>query len=267
MKRTIAAPALLLAAFAVAQPSAPVAAQAPVRPSGSSWIEAGGLYHRVSEDFGDWRGAYARAVISGGRNVWYLEGKTQEAFRDRGSYGSIANVHTFSNRIYTQLGVGAGTGDYVLPDVRVDGAISFKLGRSRSVVATVGATLVDAKAGFSDKAGFAALTWYVASGAVAEVATRFNSSNPGSIGSGRGTAALTLGRAGRSIVVLRGGAGTEGYQLTGTGAALRRFRSQDAGISWRQWFGARWGSVQGVEWYHNPFYTRTGLTVGVFRGW
>jgi YaiO family outer membrane protein len=257
----------LLSVLAVAHPGVRVAAQAPVRAAGSSWVEAGGYYQPVTGDFGDWRGAYARAVISGLKNVWFLEAKTQEAFHDQGSYASLGIVHTFSDRIYSQIGIGGGTGDYVLPDLRVDGSIALKLGRARSLVAAAGVTLVDAKAGFTDQAIFGSLTWYAGPSAVAEVGARFNSSNPGAVHSGRGVASLTLGRAGQRFVTFRGGAGTEGYQLTGTGSTLRRFESQEAGVSWRQWFGTRWGAVLGADWYHNPFYTRTGLTMGVFRAW
>lgn len=247
--------------------AAPLAAQAPAPPPGSSWVELGGFHQPVSHQFGDWTGGYGRAVLSGRRDVWYLEAKYQEAFRDRGAWGSLANVHTFSDRVYTQLAVGGGSGDYVLPDLRLDGSLSMKLGRGRKVIATVGATLVDAKRGYDDKAAFGTLTWYAASGVLLEAGARFNTSNPGGVGSGRGTGAITLGRVGNRTVTLRGSAGTEGYQLTGTGAPLRRFRSQDAGIAWREWFGTRWGMVIGGDWYHNPFYTRAGATLGVFRAW
>ncbi len=267
MERPRAVAALLFAGLAAAYPGTSASAQAPGRVAGSSSIEVGAFYQPVTEGFGDWKGAYARAVVTSLKNAWYLEAKTQEAFRDRGSYGSVSNVHTISDRVYSQFGIGGGTGGYVLPDLRVDGALSLKLGPTKAVVVTVGATLVAAKQDFSDKAAFGTLAWYVAPGAVAEIGARFNSSNPGGVGSGRGTFALTLGRVGRHLVVLRGGAGTEGYQLTGAGAALRRFKSQEAGVSWRQWLARRWGLVLGAEWYHNPFYTRAGLMIGGFRAW
>src|SRR5688572_7912709 len=98
----------------------------PQVPPGSSWIEAGGYYHHVTSDFGAWKGGYARAVLSGARNVWYADARVQEAFKDRGAYGSLANVHTFSSRFYTQLAVGGGTGDFVLPELRLDGSLHLK---------------------------------------------------------------------------------------------------------------------------------------------
>jgi YaiO family outer membrane protein len=242
-------------------------ALAQTAPAASSWIEAGGAYHRVTNHFGDWKGGYVRAVLAGTRNTWYVDAKTQEAFRDAGSYGSVANVHTWSSRVYTQIGAGAGTGRYVLPDLRLDAAVSFKLGASRAVVVTAGGTVVKSKSVYQDKALFGSLTWYLAPAVVAEVGGRLNWSNPNAVRSERVNATLSHGRAGHALVTLRGSVGTEGYQLTGAGTTLRRFRSQEAGLIIRKWLGHSWGGVLGTEWYHNPFYARTGGSAGVFYAW
>jgi YaiO family outer membrane protein len=240
------------------------AAQAP--DPGASWVEAGGFYHRVSDDFGDWKGGYFRGVFSGARNVWYLDAKAQEAFRDSGVYGALANVHTFGSRVYSHVSVGGGTGAYVLPDLRLDAALAIKLGSAKSVVVTLGGTFVKAKSIYEDLAVFGGLVWY-AGPAVVELSGRVNWSDPNAVRSERINGAVTLGRAGRRVVAVRGGAGTEGYQLTGVTSTLRRFRSQEAGLIWREWTGRRFGLVLAGELYHNPFYTRAGVSLGVFRGW
>ncbi|HEV8196893.1 MAG TPA: YaiO family outer membrane beta-barrel protein [Gemmatimonadales bacterium] len=247
---------LTLGGSAVAQAPAP----------GASWVEGGGFYHRVSGGFGDWKGGYLRGVFSGAHNVWYLDAKGQEAFHDRGVYGALANVHSFGSRVYTQLSAGGGTGTYVLPDLRLDAALAVKLGAARSVVATAGVTFVKAKAIYKDRAVSGGLVWY-AGPAILELSGRINWSNPNAVRSERINGAVTLGKTGRSLVAIRAGAGTEGYQLTGVAATLRRFRSQEAGLTWRQWMSSRFGLVLGGELYHNPFYTRTGVSLGLFRGW
>ncbi len=254
----------LLASLPLSRPLLPATAQSP---SGASWIEVGGFYQGVTGGFGDWNGAYARAVLTGSRNVWYLETKAQEAFHDRGVYGSLANVHTFSDRVYTQLGIGAGTGEFVFPDLRLDASLSLKLGSARSLILTGGGTLVDAKSGFEDRALFGSLTWYASGSVLLEGGARVNWSDPGWVPSARGTGALSIGRSGRSLLTLRGSAGTEGYQLTGASQTLRKFRSQEAGAVWRQWFSRGIGVVLGADWYHNPFYTRAGFSLGLFHGW
>lgn len=242
-------------------------AVAQARPPAPSWVEAGGYYHRVSNDFGDWKGGYVRAVLAGARNVWYLDARGQEAFRDRGGYGSLANVHTFSSRFFTQVGVGGGTGDFFFPDLRLDAALNLKLGRARSVIWTAGATYVKSKSIYKDQALFGSLTFY--GGGVVQLSAggRVNWSDPDAVRSARAEAALALGRFGTTLVTLRGSAGTEGYQLTGTPATLHQFRSQEAAATWKAWLTRGLGTVLGAEWYHNPFYHRAGVTVGVFGAW
>ena len=255
---------LLALALALGWLHESAAAQAPAL--GASWIEAGGYYHRVGGGFGDWKGGYLRSVISAARDVWYLDARAQEAFGDRGVYGSFANVHSFGSRVYTHVSVGGGSGTYVFPDLRLDAAVAVKLGAARSLVVTAGGTFVKAKSVYEDRALFGGLVWYTGP-AVLELSGRVNWSDPGAVRSERINGAVTLGRPGSRLVVVRAGAGSEGYQLTGVPATLRRFQSQEAGLSWREWTGGKFGVVLGGELYHNPFYTRAGVSLGVFRGW
>jgi YaiO family outer membrane protein len=83
----------------------------------------------------------------------------------------------------------------------------------------------------------------------------------------RESGALTLGRVGGGVLKIRGCAGTEGYQLIAPSVTLRKFRSQEAGVSLRHWLGHQRGVVVGGEWYHNPFYTRAGGSPGGFHAW
>lgn len=229
-------------------------------------LELGGFYHHVTNAFGDWKGVTARGIFGGARDVWYVDAKAQEAFGDRGVYGALANVHQFGSRFYTQVGIGGGSGDFVLPDLRADLSLNLKLGATRRLVVTAGGTWVDAKSGFTDRAGFGSLTWYAGSALLLEGGARFNWSDPGAVASARGYGSLSIGSSGRTLVTLRGSAGTEGYQLTGTALTQRKFRSQEAGITWRQWLSGAFGVLLGGEWYHNPFYTRAGVSAGLFRG-
>lgn len=242
-------------------------ALAPWRLCAQSALEAGGFYHHVTGDFGDWKGGYARAVLGGARDVWYLDAKAQEAFGDRGIYGSLANVHTFSSRVYTQVGLGGGTGDFVLPDLRADASLGLKLGPDRSVILTAGGTMVDAKSGFRDKSLFGSLTWYASGAVLVEGGTRVNWSSPGAVVSARGFGSLSVGRAGGTLLTVRGSAGSEGYQLTGDAETLRKFHSQEAEVRLRARLRGGVGVVIGGDWYHNPFYTRAGAMAGVFYGW
>lgn len=231
-------------------------------------LEASGFAHRVTNEFGDWRGGRLRAVLPAGRrDVFYLEGVGQRAFGDDGVYGAVSHQHGFGNEWITFVSVGAGSGEFFFPEVRVDAMLTRKLLASRRLLVSVGGTWVRSKDVYRDRTAVASVTGYLSPTAVLEVSGRFNWSTPGDLTSQRGAVALTLGRAGQRYLVLRGGGGGESYQLTGVGETERSFTSTEASLSWREWLGRQTGFLIGGEWYHNPFYTRTGLQAGLFVGW
>jgi YaiO family outer membrane protein len=268
MRSTVAVAVLVTATRLSAQPTAPLAHGRTGPPPRSS-IAAGAFYDHVTNGFGSWTGGYLRAVLAGSRDVFYLDAKAQEAFQDRGVYGSLANVHNFGTHFYTQLGVAGGTGKYVLPELRLDGSVTLKLGNSppRAVLLTAGGTYVRSKSIYRDKALFGSLAWYPAARVLLEAGGRLNWSTPGPVRSARVSGAMTVGRAGAALLTFRGSAGTEGYQLTSTPATLQKFRSQEAALSWQQWLAPHVGFAAAGEWYHNPFYTRAGGSLGLFYAW
>lgn len=257
MTRRAAAVALAFLAAAL-----PAEAQ---RPAG--WLQAEGFYHGVTNDFGDWKGVAMRAVVPAGRStIWYGDLMAQEAFRDRGVYAAVGNRHAFGADWFTLVSLGGGTGDYVLPELRAD----LSLGRAwlprRNLVTILGATYVKSKDIYEDVAVSGAVAAYFP-GVTVEAGGRLNWSSPGSVRSERAWGAVTLGRERRRLVVLRGGGGYEGYQLTGVADTRQRFRSQEASLAWREWLGGHVGVFLAGEWYDNPYYTRTGVTLGLFRHW
>lgn len=257
----------LVAAFVAAMPTVS-GAQATPNPDLNRRLELFADRHQVSGGFGDWEGVGSRLSLPVGvRDTWYAEALHRRAFGDAGMYLSLANQHVWSDRWYSYLGVAAGTGDYVLPDLRVDASLSHKWGARQALVSTVGATLVDGKLGYRDAGGFAALTAYLAPHAIAEAGVRVTRSTPGDVDAARGNGALTLGRQGGAVFVLRGSSGREGYQLLGPDAAVRRFSSHEGAVSWRQWLGRSGGTFLQGEHYRNPYYRRTGVTLGFFAHW
>ncbi len=244
-----------------------LAVAGPLAAQGRSRVEIGGFHHRVSDGFGHWSGTTVRLTIAGSGSTWYLDGRAQRAFEDEGIYGGLTGVVDLGSRVFVSGGVGGGSGGFVLPDLRADAALHLKLGAARRVVVYAGATWVDAKRGFEDRAAALGLTWYASARAVLEAGGRLNWSDPGDVRSERALASATLGTPGRRLVVLRANVGREGYQLTGVAATLRRFESQEADVSWQEPLGRRWGIAVGATWYHNPFYTRAGASLGFFHAW
>lgn len=257
----LAALCLLAGASLGAQPSAP-------RSRHDRRVEVVADRHQVSGGLGDWTGWAARLVIPAGRrDTWFAEALARRAFRDAGTYLAVALQHDWSSRLYSFVALGGGSGDFVLPDLRLDATLSAKWGARQAIVTTVGTTLVDAKLGYRDVGGVGSVTLYLAPQAIAEAGVRVTRSTPGDVDAARGTAALTLGRQGHALVVLRGSSGREGFQLLGSDAAVRRFTSHEGGVSWRQWVGEWGGALLQGEHYRNPFYRRTGVGLGVFAHW
>lgn len=241
--------------------------ESPRRP-GSSWVEVSASAQAVTHDFGDWYGAaVTSAITSGARDVWYLDGRWQQAFGDRGVFGSAALTHVLSDDWFVHASVGAGTGAFFFPDLRVDLSIHRKWLRSKRLVTNLGITFVDAKDVHQDRAVFGSVTGYLAANAVVEGGVRINWSRPGNVSAARVFGALTLGREGERYLTARLDAGRESYQLIGPTNVLNAFNSTAASVGWREWLGRRFGLDLGVEWYHNPFYDRTGARIGLIRQW
>lgn len=236
-------------------------------PFGRSWLRVTAGADAVSHGYGDWTSLEIRtAIAAGSRDLILAESRWQRAFGDRGVYGGIGIRHGFGRRWFTTTTIGGGTGAFNLPELRFDASLHRKLLASDRLIATAGFTAVRSKDVYRDRAGFGSLTYYWPT-VVVEGGVRINWSNPGSEQSARGFGAVTLGRSGERRVVLRGNAGEESYQLIGIQPALRSFSSQEAGAEWEEWLGTRWSVIVGAEWYHNPFYRRTGGRLGVARHW
>jgi YaiO family outer membrane protein len=257
MRRPI--PILLLASVVG---TAPLGAQ-----RATGWIQAEGFYHGVTGDFGDWKGGALRLMAPAGRSsIVHAELIAQEAFRDTGVWGSLGLRQQLGPSWFAMASAGSGTGDYYFPDLRSDVVVGKAWFPRRNLVSLVGATWVKSKREYEDLGLSGSLALYLP-GAAIEAGGRVNWSDPEAVRTGRAFGAVTLGRDRHRYVTLRGSVGHEGYQLTGEVDTERRFRSQEAGILWREWLSGSLGAVVGVEWYDNPFYTRTGVTLGLFRHW
>ncbi|HKP29567.1 MAG TPA: YaiO family outer membrane beta-barrel protein [Gemmatimonadales bacterium] len=233
----------------------------------AGWLQGDAFYHAVSNDFGDWKGVGIRAVLpSGPKNIWYGELVAQEAFNDRGVWVSAGNRHFFGPNWFTFASLGGGTGDYYLPDLRADASVGHAWLEKKNLVTILGATYVNSKDIYEDFALLGSVAAYFP-GVTAEAGLRINWSNPDAVRTQRVWGAVTLGQERKRLIVIRGGGGSEGYQLTGDVETQQRFQSYEASIGWRQWLEGHTGFIAGLEVYHNPFYTRTGVTLGVFRHW
>lgn len=257
--------AVLAAALGSALATVPVgvAAQAPM-PGGiaGAWVEANVFGQGVTNDFGDWAGLYVRGVRPTPKNTFTVDALRLQAFNQTGLLIGAAHRYDWNATFFHVLGANVGSGVPILPDYRVDGLLGVRFGGRKQWQATGGASYVKAVTELSDIAGTASLAWYAPKALVLEVAGRYNISRPGNIESYRVINSITYTPAPRRSFSLRQIQGTEGWQIISIERTLQRFRSNDWGLAWREKLGAHWAlSLQGDR-YTNPFYSRTGVTVG-----
>jgi YaiO family outer membrane protein len=247
-------------------------AQPPLGIFPGAWVEAGVTAQRVTtpsgtDDLGDWRGAWARAVLpAGARDTWWADAFALEAFGTRGVQLGVAHRHDWTGRFFHLAGATVADGAPIFARVRADLQLGARLGPARTVVATAGISHVRSVQDLTDAALLANLAWYAPRGLVLEAGVRANTSWPGRIRTARITGAVTrLGP--RRSLSLRAIGGEEGWQVLTTETALVRFASREASLAWRERLGGRWSSAVQVDWYDNPTYTRAGASVGLALGW
>jgi YaiO family outer membrane protein len=231
----------------------------------TNFVEAGGSYEELSNNFGRWSGGYLRAVMTTGKNTWNVELNGEHEFGDAGVYMDAGDTYNFNDSWYAALTFGTSVGGFFWPRSRVDGFLNRKWLARKQMITTFGFGYDHAKDVHSDHSFFIGTTYYFQKPWIIEDGIRFNISSPGTVFSPSGFIAVTQGRDKQHYLTVNLGVGQEAYELVGPAALLSRFPSQTASLTWRQWVGKNWGFDLVADFYHNPFYHRGGGSLGFFR--
>jgi YaiO family outer membrane protein len=231
----------------------------------TNFIEGGGNFFTLSNAFGEWRGGYARSVVNMKKHVLSAEINGQREFDDAGVYIAVGDTYTFNSSWYGSVTVGSSVGGFFWPRFRTDAFINKKWLKRQQWVTTAGYGYYAAKDVHHDQSVFLGTTYYFERPWIVEEGLRFNVSHPGSVFSPSGFVAVTQGRDKRYYVTLRTGFGEEAYQLVGPAVSLNDFTSQTVTLTWRHWVGRSWGFNAVADYYHNPFYSRGGGVLGLFK--
>jgi YaiO family outer membrane protein len=231
----------------------------------TNFIEAGGSLATLTNAFGSFSGGYARGVASEGRHILFAEINGQREFKDAGVYFAVGDTYNFNDDWYGSVVVGSSAGGFFWPRFRSDGFINKKwLGRKQWIT-TAGYGYYKAKDIHYDQSFFLGTTYYFSKPWIVEEGIRFNLSNPGNVFSPSTFVAVTQGNNKQRYVTVRVGFGEEAYQLVGPTASLTDFNSQTYTVTWRQWVGKNWGFNAIADFYHSPFYFRSGGILGLFK--
>jgi YaiO family outer membrane protein len=231
----------------------------------TNYVESGGDYLQLTNGYGSWSGGYLRGVYEEKTNVWNGEINGQREFGDAGVYLALGDTHTFSEDWYGALTVGSSAGGFFWPRFRTDAFVNRKLLAKRQLITTLGYGYYDAKDVHRNQYVYAGSTYYFTKPWVVEEGLYLGISNPGAVFAPSGFVAVTEGRDKHHYVTIRTGVGEEGYQLVGPTVTLTKFESQELSGTWRKWIGRSWGFDWVGDFYHNPYYSRGGVTVGLFK--
>jgi YaiO family outer membrane protein len=252
-----------------AQASTNLVTPIPTEPSNpkelTNYAEAGGSYLPLSNNFGHLSNGYARASITSRKNVWFAEVNRQHEFGDAGTYVGGSDTYTFSPDWYGSLNLGSSIGGFFWPRFRGDAFINRKWLNSKRLITTFGFAYFASKDVHRDHNFYIGSTYYFDKPWIVETGLHYNVSNPGSVSSPSAFVAATQGRNKHHYITVRVGFGEEAYQLVGPTASLSDFSSQTLTVTWRQWIGKNWGLNAVGDYYHNPFYSRGGNILGVFK--
>jgi YaiO family outer membrane protein len=262
-QETVAAAVPSQGSTAQAETSAPPAIQ-PIKLL-SNYVEVGGSYLPLSNGFGHWSGGYARTSITQGRNVWFAEINGQHEFDDAGVYFAAGDTFNFNSDWYASLTVGSSAAGFFWPRFRADGFLNKKWLARKQFITTAGVGYYQSKDQHRDHNFFLGATYYFSAPWIFETGMHFNLSNPGTVYSPSSFVAVTQGRDKHYYLTVRVGLGEEAYQLVGPTASLNDFQSQTFTVTWRKWVHKSWGMNLIGDYYHNPFYSRGGTMLGIFK--
>jgi YaiO family outer membrane protein len=231
----------------------------------TNYVEVGGSYRQLTNDFGDWSGGYARGVYAEGKNIWSGEINGQHEFGDGGVYLAAGDTYNFDSNWYASLTLGSSVGGFFWPRFRADAFLNHKLLSRKRFIATLGYGYYASKDVHRDQSVYLGTTYYFQKPWIIEDGIRFNISNPGVVFSPAGFVAVTEGTNNHHYVTVNAGFGEEAYQIVGPTTVLTQFQSQNLTITWRQWTGKTWGFNLVADYYHSPFYQRGGGSFGIFK--
>ena len=230
-------------------------------------LEANVFGQGVTNRFGDWSGLYVRGIKPMTSDTWYADLLALRAFGLRGTQVGLAHRHDWNRRIFHAIGGNMGDGSPIVPRYRVDGSVGLRMGNRSQWQVTAGGSFVQSITELHDVAATGSIAWFAPRIVVLELSARLNTSNPGNVKSQRIAGLVTVTPSQRRSFSLRTIGGTEGWQIISSTRTLQQFASQEVSLSWREKLTPRWAlSVQG-DLYRNPFYLRSGVTLGAARYW
>ncbi|MEM1042531.1 MAG: YaiO family outer membrane beta-barrel protein [Bacteroidota bacterium] len=227
-------------------------------------VEAATEYESVSGGFADTRGVSSHTILSGGGGTWRLQWSAQERFGEGGVVFGVDHARLLGRTWVASASAGSSTAGAYHARLRASAELGRKWGSRQQIVTTLGIGYHDARDVNHDVILRAEAAYYTGP-LVVQLGNRYTISSPGDA---RGTyvhAALTYSRPDARSISGRIGLGREAYLRVEPLAVEVAFRSWELGMTWTEPVRGRWHLTARATLYHNPFYDRAGLSLGVLR--
>lgn len=232
----------------------------------TDYIEAGVNHHGLTNNYGDWDGAYLQgAWQQNDSNRWDWEILSQERYGESGVYSVAGLSHIFDQDWYGSVHAGASGSGFFFPDYRVDAYLHRKILPERNLVLTTGVGYIAQKDDHIDRYLYLGVGYYFPEAWLIEGGIRLNRSSPGTVSSHRYVLALSQARDKVRHIAFTLDWGDEAYQAIGPTTVLVDFPSTQLVVNWREWLGKDYGLHVIAEHYDSDFFNRNGISIGVFR--
>ncbi len=235
------------------------------------FIEAGGEHDNLTQGYGRWDNAYIRGAIqTDSRNLWKWEFNHDSEFGQNANFAVVENTHNINIDWYTNLSMGFSDNSIFVPRQYYGGSICRRLYRNKVVLYMGGHAYWWRPNVISTHDFNPGIIYTFDSPVAVEAGALISRFNPGAIYSTTYYVAVTQGKEKEHLIILRIGFGREAYQVVGPGlgvgqlAVVTAFPSEVLTATWRQWMGKNWGFNLSGELYTNRFYSRSGITLGLF---
>lgn len=215
----------------------------------------------MTNGFGSATAAALRGMVVTSLGVVQGELDRASRFGFNGEYGALSLTRDLSEDYYMTVGAGLGSSE-LFPRWRTDVTGYRKFGPDRRFVVGLGGYYAKGKDSgrWDDGALLSGIAYF--SSLVLEGGLRFNRANPGHVFGPSQYIAATLGSDEKRAFIMRAEHAREAYQILTTGTERVNYDSQSYSVQWRERISRDLLLLLGVQYYHNPTYSRTSAEVG-----
>jgi YaiO family outer membrane protein len=232
----------------------------------NSYVEAGVERDSLTHNYGNWSNQYVKGFFQvNDKNAWYGELYHDYEFFQHGDFAKVEQTHIYNEDYYSTVSFGMSDNSIYIPKYYVGGSIFKKQLKQKQLIAYLGFHAYWWRPNSSSEDINPGFVYYFEKPWIFEAGLYINRSNPGVIYTASGYTAVTQGREKEHYITVRVGLGKESYLPLGGNVAVVGYASEVLTVTWRQWIGQNWGTNIIAERYHNKFYDRAGITLGLFK--